>query len=147
MTISIALAGFIVLITNLIARIIFYGFGNRDSRNNNAGLIILVLTLVSIILSPIIAEIIKLSISRTREYLADSSAALLTRYPEGLARALEKIKNANLRMENANLTAAPLFISNPFGPKIEKRKNILQKLFSTHPPIDERIARLRSMGI
>ena len=92
-----------------------------------------------LILSPIIAELIKLAVSRKREFLADASGALLTRYPEGLARALEKIGAQNRPMASANNATAHLFFSNPFSAKK------LGSLFSTHPPLEERIKRLRGM--
>jgi heat shock protein HtpX len=91
------------------------------------------------ILSPIFTEIIKLAISRKREYLADASGALLTKNPRGLANALKKINSDSLQLKTANHATAHLFISNPF-----KRKNWLN-LFSTHPPLDERIKKLESM--
>ncbi|MFZ2190476.1 MAG: M48 family metalloprotease, partial [Candidatus Magasanikiibacteriota bacterium] len=87
-----------------------------------------------------IAELIKLAISRKREYLADASGALLTRYPEGLAKALEKISQSNTPLEHASSATAHLFISNPFKSKS------FSSLFSTHPPIEERIKQLRGMA-
>ena len=91
------------------------------------------------ILAPIFAQIMRFAISRKREYLADASGALLTRYPEGLASALEKISQDNRQLRHANRATAHLFISNPF------RARSLSKLFSTHPPVEERIQKLRSM--
>jgi len=93
------------------------------------------------ILSPIFASLIQLAVSRKREYLADASGALLTRYPEGLARALEKIKNNNQPTKKANHATAHLFIASPFKPASK-----MAGLFSTHPPVDERIAKLRKMA-
>jgi heat shock protein HtpX len=95
--------------------------------------------IVFAILSPIIAVIIQLAISRKREFLADASGALLTRYPEGLASALKKISTYDLPMKTANTADAHLFISNPFG---SKAKSSVQKLFMTHPPVEERIKAL-----
>jgi heat shock protein HtpX len=91
-------------------------------------------------LSPIIASLIKLAISRRREFLADASGALLTRYPEGLAKALEKIATYNQPMKNAHTATAHLFIANPFGSKAS-----IGNLFATHPPVEKRITALRSM--
>jgi heat shock protein HtpX len=95
-----------------------------------------------IILSPIIAELIKLAISRKREFLADATGSLLTRYPEGLARALEKIRDNNQPMQHANHATAHLYIENPFRTAGKKASSF----FSTHPPIEERIAALRGMA-
>ena len=100
----------------------------------------MIIGIVLIILSPIIATVIKLAISRRREYLADASAALLTRYPEGLARALEKISTYNAPLQNAHNATAHMFIASPFG-ATKKMSN----LWSTHPPTEERIKRLRGM--
>ena len=97
--------------------------------------------IVLAILSPLIAQLIQLAISRKREFLADADGSLLTRYPEGLARALEKINQQNLPMQKANTATAHLFISNPF----RGSKKFMAKMFSTHPPIEERIKSLRSM--
>ena len=98
----------------------------------------MIVGLVLLILSPIVAELIKLAVSRKREYLADASGALLTRYPEGLARALEKISASPAKMKTSSATAH-LFISNPMKKKAKS-------LFSTHPPIEDRVAKLRGMA-
>ncbi|MDO8509901.1 MAG: M48 family metallopeptidase [bacterium] len=120
----------------------FFGGGRRrNGDSGNIGAIFAIIGIVLAILSPLIAELIKLAISRRREYLADASGALLTRYPEGLAKALEKIAAENQPMQNASQATAHLFIANPFGGK--KMKN----LFSTHPPVEDRIKQLRTMGI
>jgi heat shock protein HtpX len=100
----------------------------------------MIIGLILLILSPIIANLIKLAISRKREYLADASGALLTRYPEGLARALEKISSSNVPLPTANAATAHLFISNPF------KKKAMSAMFSTHPPIEDRIKKLRGMA-
>ncbi len=118
------------------------GNRRRDSREGNSSLngIIMIIGLVLIILSPIIATIIQLAISRKREYLADASGVLLTRYPEGLANALEKISSSAAPMANANKATAHLFISNPL------KSNGFSRLFSTHPPLADRIKILREMN-
>lgn len=139
MTIVVVLVGTIAIMTDLFLRMSFYGGRRRDSKGG--GGILLIIGLVFLILAPIIAEVIKLAVSRQREYLADASGALLTRYPDGLARALEKISATNEPMKRASTATAHLFISSPFG----KKKNFVSKLFSTHPPAQDRIARLRSM--
>ena len=141
MTVIVVLVGIIALIGNFFLRMQFFGRGGRSSndRGGNAGAIILIIGLIFMILSPIIAEIIKLAISRKREYLADASGALLTRYPEGLARALEKISASAAPLQTASTATAHLFISNPLN------KKSITNIFSTHPPIAERIAELRKM--
>lgn len=128
---------------SIMAQVFLHGgsiFRGRNREGGNIGLVFVIIGIVLAILSPIIAELIKLAISRRREYLADASGALLTRYPEGLAKALEKIASDNQPMQNASTATAHLFIANPFNGK--KMKN----LFSTHPPIEDRIKQLRTMG-
>lgn len=142
MTIVVMLVGAIMLVADILLRSTF--FRGRDDRSSNLGLILMVVGLVLAILSPLFAELIKLAVSRSREYLADSSGALITRYPEGLASALEKLRNASQPMRRANHATAHLFISNPFGAKA--RRGWLASFFSTHPPMEERIKRLRTMG-
>lgn len=139
--------GFLVILSDLFMRATFWGgarqFGgqglrSRDDRrgNNQLGAILAVVGLILLIVSPIIAKLIQLAISRQREFLADSSGALLTRYPEGLASALEKI-SAGPALETAGHATAHLFIANPFHGRS------LVNLFATHPPVEERIRRLR----
>jgi heat shock protein HtpX len=131
-----------VSITTLLANWFFrFNFlGNR--RKGNAGLLFLLLGLLLAILSPIVAKLIQLAISRKREFLADASGVLLTRYPEGLAKALEKINAESQPLMRANKATAHLYIANPFSGK----KSWFSNMFSTHPPIDERIKALRSMA-
>lgn len=141
MTMVIVMVGVITLLADWMLRSTL--FGNRDDRENGqAGTILFVIGLVLSLLSPLIAELIKLAVSREREYLADASGALLTRYPEGLASALEKIHAHGRPLARANHATAHLFIAEPFG-----AKQRLASLFSTHPPVQQRIDRLRSMGI
>jgi heat shock protein HtpX len=120
------------------------GFLRRSGRGSNNGIFI-VIGLVFLILSPIIGEIIKLAVSRRREYLADASGALLTRYPEGLARALEKISTYSRPLESASTATAHLWISSPFGPTRQNR-SWFANLFSTHPPVEDRVKQLRLMA-
>lgn len=140
MTIVIVLVGTIALLSDMFFRMSFFGGGNRNSRSSGGGGVLAIVGIALMILSPIIAELIKLAVSRKREYLADASGALLTRYPEGLARALEKISQSNVPLKRANAATAHLFISNPF------KKSGVKNLFSTHPPIEERVAKLRGMA-
>jgi len=138
MTVVVVLVGTLALLSDLIFRMRLFGGGKKDSESGGFGGAMAIVGIVLIVLSPIIAEIIKLAISRKREFLADASSALMTRYPEGLARALEKIQSSPEKLTTANSATAHLFISNPF-------KGGVSKLFSTHPPIEERIKALRGM--
>jgi len=135
--------GFTVILSDLFMRATLWGGtrrrGDRQGDGNQLQALLAVVGLILLIMSPIIAKLIQLAISRQREYLADSSGAILTRYPEGLARALEKISQGP-PLESAGRATAHLFIANPF-----KSGNITT-LFSTHPPISERIKRLRSLS-
>jgi heat shock protein HtpX len=117
----------------------------RDSNEGGGqvGAVLMVVGIILIILSPIIAELIKLAISRKREFLADADGSLLTRYPEGLARALEKITANATPLIKANTATAHLYIASPFGTKATSG---IKRLFSTHPPVAERIRQLRSMA-
>ncbi len=145
MMIVLVLVGVVALLGNWFFRVRFIG-GGRGGGNRGGGqaqIILFAIGLVLLIFSPIIAQLIKLAVSRRRELLADASGALLTRYPEGLAKALEKIGREQQPMQRANNATAHLFISNPFG---AKAMSGLARLFSTHPPIEERIAALRHMG-
>ena len=138
------LVGSIALISDFFLRSFFWGGGRRRKSEGDggaAGLILLVVAIVLAILAPIAAKLLQLAVSRQREYLADASGAKLTRYPEGLARALEKIAGDREVLEVANRATAHLYIVNPIKP-FEKRAS---NLFSTHPPIQERIRRLREM--
>ncbi|MBP6879926.1 MAG: zinc metalloprotease HtpX [Candidatus Pacebacteria bacterium] len=130
-TIAVVLAGFISLIADIFLRSNLFR-GSRD-QDNKAGSIMMIVGIVLAILAPIFATLVQFSISRKREFLADASGALLTRYPEGLASALKKISSYSRPMQNAHQATAHLFISNPFG-----AKNI-KNLFSTHPPVEDRI--------
>lgn len=142
-TIVVVLVGFIALISDMLLRARLFGFGGHGNRDRGqAGAIIMFVGILLAVLSPIAATLIQLSISRKREFLADASGALLTRYPEGLASALEKLKQSDKPMQSANKATSHLFISNPFG---EKTVSGMSKLFMTHPPLEERIRILRGM--
>jgi heat shock protein HtpX len=140
MTVAVVLAGFVAILADIFLRMSFYGNGDRD-RNGASGLV-LVIGIIGIILAPLAAQLIQLAISRRREYLADSSGALLTRYPEGLASALEKISGTNVPMRRASHATAHLFIDEPFGRPEGGKLAWLEQLFSTHPPIADRIKAL-----
>ncbi len=141
-SITVALVGLIALVSDIFLRSMFYGRRSRRS-SKNGGIFILV-GIALAILSPIIAKLMHLAISREREYLADASGALLTRYPEGLARALEKISKDVEPLEVANKATAHLYIENPL--RNAHAGKWLNSLFATHPPVADRIQRLRSMG-
>lgn len=141
MMVVLVLVGIIALLADWLIRGTFWKKNDRDS--GNLGLILLIVGIVLAILSPLIAQIIQLAISRKREYLADADGSLLTRYPQGLAGALEKIGQENIKpMKRANNATAHLFIASPFG----QTKKFMTNLFSTHPPLEDRIAKLRSMA-
>jgi heat shock protein HtpX len=144
-TVAVVLAGFVAILADLFMRSMMFGGGNRD--NGRAGVFFLILGIVGIILAPIAAQMIQMAISRKREYLADASGALLTRYPEGLASALEKIHAYNRPMKRANNATAHLFIADPFGGDKRTFTQKVSGLFQTHPPAAERIKRLRGMDI
>lgn len=145
MTVVVVLVGFIAILANIFTRSMWFGGGRRrDDREGGGqlGAILAIVGIIFVILSPIIAQLIQLAISRKREYLADADGALLTRYPEGLASALEKISAYERPMQRANNATAHLFISNPFGHQAFKG---IARLFMTHPPIEDRIKILRGM--
>lgn len=143
-TVIVVFAGIIALLSDFFLRISF--LGGRDSDDNKAGALLMVLGIAAAILAPIAAALIKLAISRKREFLADASGALLTRYPEALASALEKIDTDVTPMKKAaHAATAHLFIDSPFNEK--QSHNWFVKLFSTHPPVEERIRALRDIKI
>lgn len=144
MTLVAILVGILTLLSHYFWRAGMFG-GRRRSGGSGGGQaqgILLLIGLVLLIIAPILAQLMQLAVSRKREFLADASGALLTRYPEGLARALEKIdRSTQAPLAHANEATAHLYISNPFGPHARG----LGKLFSTHPPIADRVQALRSM--
>src|SRR3989344_3532873 len=141
MTVAVVLAGVVAIVADIFLRMSFYGgLGGRDNKNP----LILIAGVAAIVLAPLAAQLIKLAVSRKREFLADASGALLTRYPDGLASALRKISSYPAPMRRANHATAHLFIANPFGSKGEKGR-FVAKLFSAHPPIEERVAALHGM--
>ncbi len=145
-TIVVILVGLFSILSDITLRSSFYGRSSDD--NNKSGGIMMIIGLVLIVLSPIIATIIQLAISRKREFLADASGALLTRYPEGLANALKKIEaysaSGGTPLRKASNATAHLYIENPFGSGAGKG---LSKLFMTHPPTEERVKALMGMKV
>jgi heat shock protein HtpX len=145
-TIAVILVGFVSLISDMFMRSTLwrsFGGGNDDRENNQGGAMVLV-GIVFSILAPLSATLIQLAISRKREFLADASGALLTRYPEGLASALEKISRDDTPLPVANNTTAHLWFDDPFD-RPGKKMSFLHKLFLTHPPVEDRIRALRGM--
>lgn len=138
MTVAVVLAGFIAIIADIFLRLSFWGGGRRDDRDGGNA-VLLILGIVAVILAPIAAQMIELAISRRREYLADASGALLTRYPEGLASALQKIGAYEEPMQRVSHATAHLFIGDPFG---AQKTDFIDRLFSTHPPIQDRVRAL-----
>ena len=136
----IVLVGFVSIISDIFLRSMWFG-GGRERDDNRGGNPLVIIGIIFIILSPILATLLQLAISRKREYLADATGALITRYPEGLASALEKIASTNEPLSHASNATAHLYISNPFGAKAVKG---ISALFMTHPPIEDRIRILRA---
>ena len=143
MTVVAIFVGTIALVSDMFLRARLFGFrGNRDNNREegNLGIIIAIIGFVLILLSPIVAQLIQLAISRKREFLADASGVLLTRYPQGLISAFRKIEAEQIPVASANSATAHLYLTNPLSGRA------VSKLFSTHPPIEERIAALEKMG-
>lgn len=141
MTIVIVLVGIVALLSNWLIRARLFGFGRDDRDSGQLGVILMIAGLVVAIISPIVANLIQLAISRKREFLADANGALLTRYPQGLANALKKISSHSRPLKKASPATAHLYIANPF----KGSKRFFSKLFSTHPPVEERIKALQNM--
>ncbi len=137
--VAFAMASIIGIMSDVVLRMMFWGGGDGDN-DGPSNPIFMVIGIIAIILAPIVAALIQMAISRKREYLADASGALTTRYPEGLASALEKIANNSSAIKKQNSSTAHIFFANPL------KKKSFSTLFSTHPPVEDRIARLRKMG-
>lgn len=142
MTVAVVLAGFVAIVADFFSRALMFD-GNKENRHP----LFLVVGIIGILLAPLAAQLMQMAISRKREYLADATGALLTRYPEGLASALEKISGTSRPMKSASHATAHLFIADPFA---GGKASVWQKvgsLFQTHPPAAERIKRLREMDL
>ncbi|HWA64249.1 MAG TPA: M48 family metalloprotease [Candidatus Paceibacterota bacterium] len=144
-SVAVVLAGLISILADWFLRMSFWNNRRRDNDERAGGAVLLAIALVAAVLAPLAATLVRLAISRKREYLADASGALLTRYPEGLASALEKIAHDEEPMDMASNATAHLFISNPF--KGKQKESWFARLFMTHPPIGDRIRILRGMDI
>ncbi len=141
MMVAVVFIGAIAMLSQIAFRSMGFGFfggGRRDDRRGGGSGMLVLIALVFMILAPILAQLVRLAVSRQREYLADATAAKLTRYPEGLASALEKINKISMPVQHATDATAPLYISNPFPGK-------MSAFLSTHPPTEDRIKRLRAM--
>ena len=144
-TVVAILAGVVVLLADWFFRMSFFGGGRRNTRESGGGIFLLI-GFAFALLAPLAAQLIQFSISRKREFLADASGALLTRYPEGLARALEKISLAPA-VETASAATAHMYIASPLSGKQRGSVSWFTKLFMTHPPVAERLAALRGMQV
>jgi len=140
-TVVVILVGLVALLSDWFLRWSFFGRKSNDRDSGQLGAIMAVIGIVLAILSPLIAVLIQMSVSRKREFLADASGALLTRYPEGLAKALEKISQDQTPLKVANKATAHMYITNPF------RGKKISKMFMTHPPVEERVKSLRGMDV
>lgn len=136
--VAFALASVVGIISDIIIRAMIWGGGDDDGPGSNP--IVMIIGIIALILAPIVAAMIQLAISRQREYLADATGVMTTRYPEGLVSALEKISKGSSTTKRQNSSTAHLFFANPL------KKKSLSGLFSTHPPIQDRIKRLKDMG-
>ncbi|MHB8896687.1 MAG: M48 family metallopeptidase [Candidatus Geothermincolia bacterium] len=143
LSMTIVLVGTVIMVSDIFLRT--FWFADNDSDSGEAGLILLVIGIALAIIAPIVAQLIKLSIGRRREYLADANGALLTRYPPGLANALRKLGADNKQLRRANKATAHLYISQPLKTGSGDKGSCLNRMFDTHPPIEERIARLDAM--
>lgn len=137
-TLVAVLVGIVVISSQFFLRSLWFGGGNRNRRGGGGNAILMVIGIVLAIIAPILTQMIQFAVSRKREYLADASGAHITRYPDGLAKALEKIKNTNVNTK-VNGAVSHMYFTNPL---IRKNAN---SMFATHPPIDDRIKRLREM--
>ncbi len=144
-TAVVILVGVVAMLSNFFLRVSFWGGGRRRSSRDSSGAILAFLGILAAVLAPLAATLIQLAISRKREFLADAAGALLTRYPEGLARALEKISIDPNPLRTANNSCAHLFVASPF--RGEQAASWFTKLFMTHPPVQERIKALRQMSV
>lgn len=144
-TLVVVLVGIVTLMVDFFFRMSFFGGNSRDDRGGQGKALFMILAVALMIIAPLLASLTKLAISRKREFLADASGALLTRYPEGLARALEKIASSPHQLKSANDAMAHLYIANPFRGR--EMMSGLHKLFLTHPPMEERVRVLRGMKI
>ncbi|PKM91853.1 zinc metalloprotease HtpX [Candidatus Falkowbacteria bacterium HGW-Falkowbacteria-1] len=143
-TLTTILVGMIVILSDIFVRWAFFRGGSKSSSKDGSKILIIIIAVILSILAPIFAYLMQFAISRKREFLADADGALTTRYPEGLARALEKISQDDNQLRAVNKATAHLYIASPLK---EKKKAFFAKAFMTHPPIEERISALRGMEL
>lgn len=143
MTVVSVMLGLVVYATDFFMRSLWFRGSDRDNRNSSG--LFFILAIVLAILAPIAATLLQLAISRKREFLADASAAYLTRYPQGLAGALLKLQASSQKMQTATNATAHLFIASPLKADLNAKANWWANLFSTHPPLSERVAKLQQM--
>ncbi len=141
-TVVVTLVGFVSIVADVFRRSLFFGGGRRNNNDNEGGGLLMIIGIIFSILAPIFAVLIQLAISRKREFLADASGALLTRYPEGLASALQKISTNSQPMVHQSSAIAHLYIADPKGDKNSTVARKIAGLFATHPPVEERIKAL-----
>jgi heat shock protein HtpX len=146
MSVVTILVGFVSLLADWMLRASFHGGGDRNRNSGQLQLVMMVVGFILALLSPVVAQIIQLAISRRREFLADASAVGMTRNPEGLAKALLKISGDTMPLATANKATAHLFIANPLKNHSKDAIGWFAKMFSTHPPIEERVAALRKLS-
>lgn len=145
MSVVAVMVGMVALLADMFLRMSFLGRGGKDDKKGEAGAILLVLGLLFAILSPIVANLIKLAISRRREFMADAGSVAITRQPNGLIQALQKISMDHEPLEAANKATAHLYIANPFKDKVKSGAQLFAGLFNTHPPVEQRIQALQEM--
>jgi len=147
-TMVVILVGFLSLLSDMFMRSMWFrAFSGGDDDDRQSGEPLFILGIAFAILAPLAATLMQLAISRKREFLADASGALLTRYPEGLASALQKISSNSIPLTVANTTTAHLWVSDPYENKDEAKTPWIHKMFMTHPPVEERIAVLKNMAM
>jgi heat shock protein HtpX len=147
MTLTVTMVGMIALLSDFFLRFMFFGGRgrNNDNGNNPLGIVFMIVGFVLLIFAPIIAAIMQFAVSRRREYLADASGVQLTRYPPGLISALEKLKGDNTVIHSASKATAHLWIEEPLDKETRKGQHRLNRLFDSHPPLDDRIRALQAM--
>ena len=145
MTIAVTLVGIVALLSDFFLRFMFWGGSRRSDRNNPLGGVLALLGIVLLIFAPIIARVMQLAVSRRREYLADASGVSLTRYPPGLISALKKLKGDTTVISSASKATAHLWIEEPLDTEHANASTRFNRLFATHPPLDDRIAVLEAM--
>jgi len=146
LSMTIVLVGTVIMMSDIFLRTFWFSDSDSGGEGGDAGWILLIIGIVLAILAPIIAQLIKLAIGRKREYLADANGALLTRYPPGLANALRKLGGDNRQLRRANKATAHLYICQPLKTAGGEKGSFLNRMFDTHPPIEDRIARLDAMA-